>query len=587
MGADTLSIGVIGWWNHDNAGDNRILASLRAVLAPHRVVPLEVAEPLDEGVLRRFNLLDYLILGGAGVFQRGPCVPFDTFHLWGSALHTPIGVIGLGIDEVLDSHRSALRALAERAEFFSVRDRESQRLVAHPKVNHAADVSFLRPLQVAARPAAVGPRRPLCGVNLRRGGGLDVAAWCEAVQRLPLSLRAIPLSSYPAFGEAEILPALDAGCAAHFSEGLYQGLDVMVGTAYHSVLFAVQAAVPVVAIAYAPKVRRFMEDAGLGNYVLGPGEHARLPDLVARALGEGQDLREKLLVARAELVRRAGEAAGAMRAAVNARTTAARRARTRVSIIVLPGGDAEHDARTLESCLGQTHAGTEVLVVGQVPSAQAAPAERVTRAPSMAAALAAISGDYVSWIEGGNQYAPDAVAYLADHLDGCATCDVAYAAFYSVDEQANIQNLHRPVSPDKLYRRDVVGPCFLVRRGVLRDAEMPRLDAPQAAYGLWLRAWPAHQFAPLSAPLMYVANGQLARYALAAGRATRRAWRRSWPWPRRAFWNVMDTATMERVVVQPALRAGRAVAGVLRRGRTPWPARGRGAGSAAQRALSR
>ncbi|NLD42225.1 MAG: hypothetical protein GX657_01895, partial [Chloroflexi bacterium] len=62
MGADTLSIGVIGWWNHDNAGDNRILASLRAVLAPHRVVPLEVAEPLDEGVLRRFNLLDYLIL---------------------------------------------------------------------------------------------------------------------------------------------------------------------------------------------------------------------------------------------------------------------------------------------------------------------------------------------------------------------------------------------------------------------------------------------------------------------------------------------------------------------------------------------
>ncbi len=562
-----MNIGVLGWWSNGNQGDFAILESLKRALAPHRVVAIDLPFAINRDKVERLNLLDFLILGGGGLFQEAPPPPFDTFDLWGRSLRTPLGVAGVGFDAVEAKWRKAVEALVDQARFFYVRDEASREIVGHAKVQVAPDLSFLYPLFEGAV-APLPPRNPpLCGVNLRAVPGLDLGRWLEALRALPARLRGIPLSTYATWQEAAILRQLDENCAPTFTPALYDGLDLMVGTAFHSIVFAIQAGVPVLAIAYAPKVRRFMAEVGLVHYTLEPDGWDQLSLLYARLVAERESVAEHLRQTSAALTRAAREAFAAIKEEIETSARPRRWAGPRVSIVVVGSRSEAANRLTLASCLSQTHENLEIVLTmnGDRAATEAASPlpDRVKIVPVRAdesvaeqlnRAFAQATGEYLSWTVAGNAYTHDAIACLLHRLQQDPACDAVYADYYTVREDGCILNVHRVESAAKLFRRNVIGPCFLYRSRLQEKVGPYRAQAPSVAYDYWLRAHRAGRLQPVHARLLYAqASQDAAQKQAQEERRTRHLWRSSAPAPTRALWHILDNDRTERWVIRPLL----------------------------------
>jgi hypothetical protein len=482
-------------------------------------------------------------LGGGTLISDRPAAPFDTYQRWAEQLEVPLGVVGLGVDPVSDRGWPAVEALLDRARFFYVRDRKSRALLHdHPKVRVAPDLSFASPLQGRSEaPHGVG-EAPICGLNLRRSasGGLDPEPWLETLKHLPVAVKGIPLSSFEGFDEGALLQEAVSQCPERFDPALYQDLDLMIGTAFHSVLFAVQATVPVIAIGYAPKVFNFMADNGLSRYVLAPDEHARLPALVDEVLAESSAITESLQTLRGKLNREAKSNVKAIREEIESSGPRRRGDGPKTTVVVLSSGDGNRDERTQASCVSQTYSDLEIVIVGAGP--QGAGRAQLDRA------LAQSSGEYVTWIDGGDWFAEDGVGCLVARLEENPDWDVVYADYYAMSATGYPVGHHKVPGPNKLYRRDVVGPCFLMRRDLLPllDREMPLLS-----YGLWLRASSRHTLVPVHAPLFYSQRPIKSDAFIARERQVRRRWRRTRPLWERLLWHVIDSDFGERFLVKP------------------------------------
>jgi len=548
-----MNIGAIGWWNYDNQGDLAMLAALRQALAPHRVVPIDTGFPAHPDTIYRLNRLDYVILGGGTLIPGKPTAPFDTFDRWADRLECPLGVVGLGVDPFPERYWPAIEVLLDRAEFFYVRDQASCALLHdHPKVQVGPDLTFAYPLPARENCPGDSEAALVCGVNLRRSAGFDPAPWLEAIARLPVQAKGIPLSSFGVFDEDALLKQLNPLSPKRFDATLYQGLDLMIGVAFHSILFAVQAAVPVIAIDYAPKVRNFMEDIGMTRYLLAPHEHQKLRGLAAEVLANRSAITGELRAIRAKLHQEAQRNMGSVREQIEQRGSRCERTGPKVTIVVTGSGSIEKDQRTLASCASQTYENAEVLFVGADPQANAG--------VRLQQALTQSPGEYLSWIEGGDWFADDALDCLVSRLEQEPQWDVVYADYYAIDEADLQRGYHTVPDPEKLFRRDVVGPCFLVRRALLAKLAV---DAPLVAYSLWLQASSSSVLAPFHAPLFYSARSIRSRAFVSQEREVRRRWRRARPAWVRALWRVIDTDLCERLVVQPFVR----LLGLLRRRR--------------------
>jgi polysaccharide pyruvyl transferase WcaK-like protein len=544
-----VNIGAIGWWNYDNQGDLAMLAALRQGLAPHRVVAIDTGFLAHPDTIYRLNRLDYIMLGGGTLITGKPTAPFDSFDQWADQLDPPLGVAGLGVDSVSDAYWPAVEALLDRAQFFYVRDRESRHLLRdHPKVQVAPDLTFACPLPSRKGRSSGTSAAPVCGVNLRRSGwsDLDPGPWLEALRRLPVQVKGIPLSSFDVFDENGLLKELDPETPEHFESSLYHQVDLMIGTAFHSILFAIQAAVPVVAIGYAPKVCRFMVENGLERYLLAPDEHQRLPAVVDELLANGAEITATLLQIRDDLCRHARRNMDSMRAQVEESGRRHQRTGPRVTVAIVGSGDVEKDQRTLASCAAQTYEDVELLFVDADPRNDA-PAR-------LRQALQRSSGTYVSWIDGGDRLAEDAVDCLVGRLETQPHPDVVYADYYAMSSAHLPVGYHDVPGPEKLYRRDVVGPCFLVRRTLLPLLDEIDADTPLMAYHLWLQAGPKDRFLAFHAPLCYSSRPIGSRPFVAKERDVRRRWRRTQPLWKRTVWRVLDTDLGERLIVRPLAR---------------------------------
>lgn len=573
-----MDIGILGWWRYDNQGDFRILDNLMRALAPHRVVPIELPFLYNEDVLQRLNLLDFLIVGGGGLFQEAPPPPFDTFDAWGRQLETPLGLAGVGIDEVLPEYRPLMSALVEQARFFYVRDSVSQQLLGHPKVQVVPDLTFLYPLDNAVGTQGSPKHLPVCGINLRQTPGLEVSQWVEVLHRLPVELRGIPFSTFRVWHETKILERLDKACATAFDLELYQGLDLMVGTAFHSVVFAIQAGVPVIAIAYAPKVRRLMTDIRLQDYLLEPDEWIKLPELVERVLNERGQLVSYLREITIALTKRAWQAMAGVRQEID-RTTAKRLARSgpRVSIVVVGSESDSANRTTLVSGLSQTYEDVELVFVAhdsRIPLETASSAHQVKIVPDdptkslgerLNCGFAQATGEYLSWTVGGNVYARDAIACMVNRLQQKPTCDMVYTDYYTIHTTDLIADAYSVDSAHKLFRRDVVGPCYLYRRKLGEAVGSFRADTPLAAYDYWLRAHEVGNLQPMHLQLFYALVSNVRADDRQAERQTRRQWRSNKPWLLRVFWTIVDTGLIENLIVRPLLFSRRRAMAFLNR----------------------
>ena len=152
-------IGVIGWYGHGNAGDERILACLRRLFDGDELLPTHSLKDALER-LEDLNRCDYVLFGGGGlVLQRT-----GRYATLFERLEPPFSCVGLGVEFRDPDNQDLLEVLKDRAEFIHVRDTDScARLERHAKVITGTDLTFLYPFDVAPWSTT-----PSCALNLRR-----------------------------------------------------------------------------------------------------------------------------------------------------------------------------------------------------------------------------------------------------------------------------------------------------------------------------------------------------------------------------------------------------------------------------------
>lgn len=478
-----MNIAVLGYYAYGNTGDEVILDNLRHFLSPHTVIPIPLGLTNSADTVSRLNAFDFLILGGGGLYRNEPPSPFGSFDSWGKKLTAPIGVLGLGVSRLAPHFVAATHRLIDHSLFFQVRDEESRRLIGHPKVEVAPDLTFYRPLVPAPRKVRGG--QLVCGVNLRPAQA-GIGHWVEAVQKLDCRKLALPFSSHPALGDREALLSLDPDCPSHLTLAAYTSMDLLIGTAFHSILFAIQTGTPVIAINYDPKVERLMREVELSQFMLNWDEADRLHACYEAAVACRDTIRRQMLAYRAESERKLQQALQEPRRLIERHDRkvmrlSAARPLPKVTIIVHDREASEQmTKRTLASCMNQTHGDLELILAAR--QAQKARCDHLLQELGAAgrvrwlaleevssdwvtAGLQAATGQYVTWLETGDWYAQDAVAALVAALEKNQAVDAVHACYYLTRDGVIERKvcLDAPQKPGKATRR---APFLLVRRAV-------------------------------------------------------------------------------------------------------------------------
>lgn len=159
-------------------------------------------------------------------------------------------------------------------------------------------------------------------------------------------------------------------------------------------------------------------------------------------------------------------------------------AAAKVSIVLPVYGGARYLRKAIESCLGQTHADLELIVVDDA-SPDATPEivaeyarrdgrvvpirnERNLRLPAaLNVGFARSSGQLLTWTSHDNYHAPHAIETLVRYLSTWPDVDLVYSAYRVVDEMDRLApGVRYPSPPWQAPLWNPVGPCFLYRRRV-------------------------------------------------------------------------------------------------------------------------
>jgi hypothetical protein len=261
---------------------------------------------------------DLVVLGGGGLLQEywdyKPEQLLTPHHhslsFYGgipvlAALHRkPVVLYALGIGPLFTKPgKELVRLMANQASLVAVRDLESKDLLQSlgvdvDKTRLTIDPAFgLQPqtdssASIFAQLNIPSDSHPLIGVCLRNWSiGFASNAWklelAQALDQFITSHNArvvfIPFQSLPSdplqddiaiarsivanmkqAGRAHIIPSVHL---PSITAGLISQCDLLVGMRLHSLIFALQAAVPVVALSYDPKIDNLLKQCGLEEYL--------------------------------------------------------------------------------------------------------------------------------------------------------------------------------------------------------------------------------------------------------------------------------------------------------------------------------
>lgn len=280
-------------------GDEYIKYSLKTVFENQFKVDF-IEVPFDPTFwnLSKINNLDFLIIGGGGLFTKTPPHPFEIFDKWGHRLKIPFGFLGVGIQEMRHEYKSIMEGIVERSVFFVVRDTGSfnllSSLVSSPKIMRAPDLTFLYPYQ-----AQINVARDKIGVNLRvwnfdKERTYDNYKWCQAINRLEGIKKTVPLSFMEGLDDREALAAIQGINKCDFNIQLYEDIKIMIGMRLHSLIFAVHNSIPAIGIAYTPKVERFFYELNLNEFCLNVSEYPRLNETFQEVSLRYEEISKKL-----------------------------------------------------------------------------------------------------------------------------------------------------------------------------------------------------------------------------------------------------------------------------------------------------
>jgi teichuronic acid biosynthesis glycosyltransferase TuaH len=357
---------VCGYYGFGNSGDEAILSvligdlnevfdqpeitvvagNIEAIAADHNV---DAILWTDVGQLHESaRASDLMVLGGGGLFQdqqdfdaaailtprHGGMSYWAGFALLSHLVEKPLAIYGVGVGPLTTDEGKRLTIMSFRAAAaVSVRDRESSRLLdelgihdvpvtADPAFRMTTDRAIGREILANEH---IPLEEPLVAVGIRSWADDGfVAGLAEQLDRLVASHDArivfVPFQTSPHRAENDpaaalrVLTAMEHGSRAAILRGTYTPEDkmavqsaagVVIGMRLHSVIMAAAAGVPVVALAYDPKVVNTMKSLGVGEMTLDLADIGSLAEKVGWALsdpGYGSAIRDRVLA----LVSRAG-----------------------------------------------------------------------------------------------------------------------------------------------------------------------------------------------------------------------------------------------------------------------------------------
>jgi glycosyltransferase involved in cell wall biosynthesis len=192
-----------------------------------------------------------------------------------------------------------------------------------------------------------------------------------------------------------------------------------------------------------------------------------------------------------------------------------------VSIILTTLNSERFLARSIESCLSQSHEKLELIVVDggskdatlSIVDGYRDPRIRVVHQKHNAGKLpgalnlgmAEAKGDLITWTQDDCWYEPDAIRIMAEYLEDHEEIGLVYCDLWFVDEGGIPLQLSPAMDPELIADGgDIVGQCFLFRRQVYEEigpqdvAYFPVHEVP------WrIKVARRFQIRPLRVPLMY------------------------------------------------------------------------------------
>lgn len=321
-----MRIGLIGWYGHNNAGDDRILFCLRRFFEGHELL---VASGLNDVAARltEFNSCDFILLGGGGLILRGT----GWFAEIIERLTPPFGCVGISIEACHPDNLRLLESLKERSEFILVRDRRSRDLMGcHFKTIIGPDLTFLYPYEIAAPTDA-----DVCGLNLRpwkfwQGEHNGIGdRWMRTLNKRMPTLASfypfarwspekavailrdcfsniVPLPLYLEEGvenDRDILSRFFPLVTGKFADDHFDCCRFIISMRLHGLIFACQKGIPFLSLSYQPKNEAFCNDIGLPDNSVSIFDPILLSTAMDKLASNHDELRLRLLDVRADYQR--------------------------------------------------------------------------------------------------------------------------------------------------------------------------------------------------------------------------------------------------------------------------------------------
>ncbi|MEJ2608305.1 MAG: polysaccharide pyruvyl transferase family protein, partial [Anaerolineales bacterium] len=328
----TRQILIAGYYGRRNAGDEAILQGMLASLHVHCSDASFVvisADPVEtsrshgvrsvdwgdtETMLSEIERSSLVIVGGGGLFhdtwgfdettflsdRRGGISEFGSPLVWAYLRGKPCMLYGVGVGPLKqENSREAVRALFEIADIVVVRDVYSKNALQEigfdpQRVNVACDPAFAAPQKMTLNflPMPDEIPRPLLGVSVRPWAfSGEQAKWesaiAEALNRYLEShvgsIIFVPMQDGDLDVENDTLICARIRKAVQYPErvftfdrplepldrmALLHQCDLVLGMRLHSLVAAIRANVPCVALSYDSKVRALMERVEMSDYIL-------------------------------------------------------------------------------------------------------------------------------------------------------------------------------------------------------------------------------------------------------------------------------------------------------------------------------
>ena len=297
------TVNLLGWFGHGNAGDARIAEVMVGYWHARGIaVNLIDTDPLARA--QDLPRADVAVLAGGDHWHEGFAVPFSRFL---SYLKTPFAVAGMGVDSLRPAMREPTEALLAKARFLWTRDEASLAMLGGlGDQRHAGpDVTWIDP--VAVRQG--GSRGDYVALNVRpwpvrgfEGTAMNPAGWRTVLSAIDTPIIGLPMQSRgDGDDDRTALGALGLRSKGEFDMATISRAGLVISMRLHGLIFAAQAAVPMIALVYQDKCRRFMEQIGMGAYCLGLDEHDRLTGLKDLILSDYAAIQQRLLDRRRRL----------------------------------------------------------------------------------------------------------------------------------------------------------------------------------------------------------------------------------------------------------------------------------------------